>query len=643
MKLISAEIHGYKRFAQKSQVNLDGKLIAIIGPNEAGKSSLLKALQHLNHNEPFIKSGASLELTRGITISDEQIIVGATFLLEQADQDAVAHIEDTGKLRWLKISKAPNGNYIADVLPRPQRDLSHRQKAVKALQEIRGLIKQSEIKIGPEKKDDPLPTVDKLITALDVSHEQLSQAVLADIKSVAAMFLSSGLAAEIELLQTLAPELDSLAIDEESTPHIRSMHILFKRRPQFLFFNEETRNLQYDYDLDKVGDNPPIALANLMRVANLNLTNLKGALSADDQGQVETIIGAANETLKKVFSTAWSQANVTVHLRVSDKTLYILVGTSGKSYVAIAERSDGLRQYISLLAFASVEKMEQPPILLIDETESHLHYDAQADLVQMFARQELAIKVIYTTHSVGCLPEDLGTGVRLVEANSPTTSIIRNWFWETDEPSFSPLLFGIGAKTLAFMPVRFALITEGPTDIILLPTLFREATGKSSIGFQVVPGLSVADETAIGILENGAPRTAYLVDSDKGGAELRRQLRHAGISEEQIFNLPDDTNMGLVLEDFVDADVYLAAVNEELRRSHGEAFTISASDLPVAGKPKAVEQWCRNNGIKPPNKRAVAYRIIERRSGNQILSSSYQPHIKQLHESIEGALGINKP
>lgn len=163
--------------------------------------------------------------------------------------------------------------------------------------------------------------------------------------------------------------------------------------------------------------------------------------------------------------------------------------------VAIAERSDGLRQYVSLLAFATLEKTEQPPILLIDEAEAHLHYDAQADLVQMFARQELATKVIYTTHSVGCLPEDLGTGVRLVEMNSPTTSIIRNWFWETDEPGFSPLLFGIGAKALAFMPVRFALITEGATDIILLPTLFREATGKSSLGFQVVPGLSVADET----------------------------------------------------------------------------------------------------------------------------------------------------
>ena len=42
-----------------------------------------------------------------------------------------------------------------------------------------------------------------------------------------------------------------------------------------------------------------------------------------------------------------------------------------------------------------------------------------------------------------------------------------------------------------------------------------------------VPGLSVADETEVGILENGAPRTAYLVDSDKGGGELRRQLQHA--------------------------------------------------------------------------------------------------------------------
>lgn len=642
MQLISAAIHGYKRFGQKSSINFDGKLIAIIGPNEAGKSSLLKALQHFNHHQAFIKGGASLELTRGLTIPDDRRVIQATFLLDQADKDAVAHIEDTSKLRWLKVYKTVAGTYISDALPRPMRDLSRRKMIVSALQDVLNPIRNSEIKVGPKKDKEPLTAINKLITDLSVENQELSKSVVAEIRSVAAMFLSSGLAAEIEALQPLSQKLDNLAVDEDATPYLLAIQILFKRKPAFLFFDDEARDLKSDYDLDEVGDKPPKALSNLMRVANLNLNILKSALSADDQGQVETIIDAANERLKQVFSTSWGQSDLTVRLRVSDQVLHILVRDAGTPYVAIAERSDGLRQYVSLLAFASLEKNEESPILLIDEAETHLHYDAQADLIQMLARQEVATKVIYTTHSVGCLPEDLGTGVRLVEANGPASSIIRNWFWETDEPGFSPMLFGIGAKTLAFMPVRFALITEGPTDIILLPSMFREATGKLSLGFQTVPGLSVADETDIGILENGAPRTAYLVDADKGGGELRRQLQHAGIPEGRIFNLPDEKKIGLVLEDFIDADLYLTAVNEEIRRSHGKSFSMSASELPVAGRPKAVEQWCKEKGIKPPSKRAVAYRIIEKRSEHQILSTSYQPQFKQLYDSIEGALALRK-
>ncbi len=42
MKLIWIEIAGYKRFGEKSKLNTQNKLIALVGPNEAGKSSLIK-------------------------------------------------------------------------------------------------------------------------------------------------------------------------------------------------------------------------------------------------------------------------------------------------------------------------------------------------------------------------------------------------------------------------------------------------------------------------------------------------------------------------------------------------------------------------------------------------------------------------
>lgn len=44
---ISAHVQGYGRIVD-SKINLDAKVIAIVGPNEAGKTTLLKALAHVD-------------------------------------------------------------------------------------------------------------------------------------------------------------------------------------------------------------------------------------------------------------------------------------------------------------------------------------------------------------------------------------------------------------------------------------------------------------------------------------------------------------------------------------------------------------------------------------------------------------------
>src|SRR5206468_181099 len=98
-----------------------------------------------------------------------------------------------------------------------------------------------------------------------------------------------------------------------------------------------------------------------------------------------------------------------------------------------------------------------------------------ADLVRAFEQQSLAAKIIYTTHSAGCLPSDLGTSVRVVEPIPDTDrSRIRNDFWGTSA-GFSPLLMAMGASALAFTPTRRAVLAEGPSDLLLLPSLLKDA------------------------------------------------------------------------------------------------------------------------------------------------------------------------
>jgi hypothetical protein len=109
---------------------------------------------------------------------------------------------------------------------------------------------------------------------------------------------------------------------------------------------------------------------------------------------------------------------------------------------------------------------------------------------------------------------------------------------------------------------------------------------------------------------------------------LRTELRGAGISEVKIFQIPESGNQGLIVEDLVDAEVYVQAVNEELFRSYGSTYAFPDNKMPVTGRPTAVKRWCEDNGIDPPKKTAVAYRALEKGEGRSVLAKPYHKPIK---------------
>ena len=84
------------------------------------------------------------------------------------------------------------------------------------------------------------------------------------------------------------------------------------------------------------------------------------------------------------------------------------------------ERSDGLRTYLALIAFLSSKDLSTPPVLVFDEAESHLHWDAQADLINVLYDQNMASQIVYSTHSPGCLRMILGMGCELFSQRNQT-------------------------------------------------------------------------------------------------------------------------------------------------------------------------------------------------------------------------------
>jgi len=90
MKLFEIEFNGYKRF-QEAKCNVDGPLVAFVGPNESGKSSLLGGLAWLTNEGSH--SLTARDQNRRNQPNDEDLVVRARYRI---DADDVAAITDLG-------------------------------------------------------------------------------------------------------------------------------------------------------------------------------------------------------------------------------------------------------------------------------------------------------------------------------------------------------------------------------------------------------------------------------------------------------------------------------------------------------------------------------------------------------------------
>lgn len=653
MRAINIAFNGCKRLANTS-CNTDGRMIAFLGPNEAGKSTVLQALDW------FSNAGAGsvphIIWNRSKPPTDAAPVVRVRYALDDDDRSMWADLPAAGKPSTLVIERHLSGEVRVGLEPALTRDPAPFEALNARLSDFEQLweaIVHFDT-IGDPDDQAHQPMLQPWIDAAGALVADPEGGWQAEWETPIAEFTNwlrdrpdedqlAGLplppaGPEGSRDGTLADLIDQVvAIRKATHPNDDARGRAHRAAPGFVFFTAQDRELVSVYELsdENLRANPPKALANLLWVAGLNLADLWTAIETSNTGVARTLERRANAQLAERLGAKWSQEDITVALNVSGTTLEVLVveGSEEGANTPFSERSDGLRMFIALVAFLARKQFAVPPILLVDEAEMHLHYDAQADLIEVLINDIEATQVFYTTHSPGCLPRDLGTGIRLVapDPKQRDASKLANDFWTNKQPGFTPLLFAMGAGAAAFSAFRRAVLAEGAADMILLPSLIRLATGHADLDYQVAPGIANYNGTGIE-LEETAARVAYLLDGDSGGDEHRQRLTDMGIDDSRIFNL----EAGNATEDYVHPDRYLEVVNTFLAdKAHP---TVASEDLmggiPIA---KALADWCKERGIDAPSKTAVASRLVGAPEALK-LADGAADFLADLHKRINEAL-----
>ncbi|WP_141214565.1 AAA family ATPase [Rhodococcus sp. 06-1474-1B] len=567
MQLGNVHVVGVGRLADAS-MKVRGKVTAIVGPNEAGKSTLLRAIASTSWDTP-IGDGPIGGIPRRTNPIPTDVALKATFTLDAEDQAAITHIPSEQKPTRVLVEKSYGGQVSYDIQPNGRRPRAPREKAAKEVVNLLAALS----KVDEDASDEVLecvqslrPRADSALAILDGSDDPatMSDEMLNQL-DIFVVELGSTTIEVVPEKERILSVLNA-ALDNERAPHPTSAmrSVLIGRVPIAALFGAADRDLSYEYDLNGMTEEgTPAALSNLAASAKLDLVAMVNDMAVGKWDAVAEHIEDANDHLQELFESSWTAGSGTaaVHLDRDGTTLRIMVTSKVGRYSPISERSDGLRMFVALTTFVQARTGGQRPVvLLIDEAENHLHYDAQADLMAVLGRQELAAQVIYTTHSAGCLPDELGGNIVAVVPDPESgRSTIDSSYW-TSGLGFSPLMMAMGAGAAAITPSRYAVLAEGHSEALILPRLIREATGLHRLGYQIAAGVAEAGRADIPALDAEAAHVVYLVDGDQGGKNNAAKLTRAGVPSKRVIQLGGEGS-GLCLEDLVKDDVYSKCVD----------------------------------------------------------------------------------
>lgn len=563
MRLTKARVQGYRSIIDTGYFDVESDKTIFVGPNEAGKTAILQALQKLNAPEGTVlfdplrdypRSKYDEDIKNGKVDPNKFTVVEGQFLLEDEDKEEIPEDYQNAlyvfgrrldNTTWHRLDNAPKQLSFSDI----EKDL------LKLCQHYKST---SQEKLEPEAKQTAIQNgYDSVITGLQrattITAEKAKK--ITDWIKNNVSYLADDNSAEEKRYDKLIELLEKPIERAEVFKNCR------KRLPTFILFSNyfrirpvlHLRKLAERVD-KKMLDDEQYDYGNICLLKFLGFTpkeladagdTSKFDLNKPDQYEQyraqldkrDYQLNAATIRLTNAICEIWNpnkdgrDANK-LRIKVDGQYLKVVVEDDLGVEVELDQRSEGFQWMVSFYAvfFAEASDKHKNAILLLDEPGQSLHALKQAEFIETLTKLSNNNQTLYTTHSPFLVGSNELDKVRVVEMIDRTVGTKVNVsLTASDSGAMLPLQEALGydlAQSLFFHKKN--LVLEGLTDMWYLESLsdLLKADGKTGINDQIalIPANSASKVVYFAtILHAQNLKLAALLDSDAEGDTAAKQ------------------------------------------------------------------------------------------------------------------------
>lgn len=600
MKLIAFRIQNYKCVRDSGWIELE-PLTTIVGRNEAGKTSLLRALHKLNpmSDDPYVRA----EFPRGFRreFDSDLVVSSARFRLEPEE---VAELQE--------IAQGDLASEVVEVV----RDYGNRLEVELSNEVFPGKLHPNDIGRACEKvaaasaacgsefcrvHGECVQELGRL--ARDGRFAELEAAVephKARLTTALSPADQPQRGEEDAALQRYAAALAQLAkqLKGAKTPQQRAHEYVVQRLPRFIYM-DDYRTFTGTAWLDQVNDRAKKnsltpadqTLLMLFKLSGLELEKQLAQGAANDREERQYDLSDASATLSNEIEGRWRQRKYEVEFEADGHQFFTFVKSGGqRDRIKLEERSRGFQWFFSfdMLFMHESEGTFEGCVLLLDEPGLHLHPEGQRDLLKRLESYAEGNTLIYSTHLPFMIDLRKPERIRVLSESDTGTQVSDNLaLAQPQEKLTLQAALGVGASQ-SYLVGQRNLVVEGVDDFWVVTEL-SNLCGRS--------GVDGLDDDVVISAAGGASEAAYLaafmvgqdlavavlLDSDQAGDTAEDKLVKDWLTRykrtAQVLRLGDAiAHKPAGIEDVFDEQFYVDAVQ-----------TVYGQRLPASHRPLALK------------------------------------------------------